>query len=99
MAALKRRRRLVHAAPRGAVKGGNPPGTLSATLRHGQITGRSGYRRRMSEKWWRHAAIYQVYPRSFADGNGDGVGDLAGIRSRLDYLHDLGVEAVWLSPW
>ncbi|NUT32699.1 MAG: glycoside hydrolase family 13 protein [Hamadaea sp.] len=53
----------------------------------------------MSDEWWRHAAIYQIYPRSFADGNGDGVGDLAGIRSRLGYLRDLGVDAVWLSPW
>ncbi|MEI5035155.1 alpha-amylase family glycosyl hydrolase [Streptomyces sp. S1A(2023)] len=49
--------------------------------------------------WWRHAAIYQVYPRSFADGNGDGIGDLAGVRSRLDYLHRLGIEAIWFSPW
>ncbi|GAA2311198.1 glycoside hydrolase family 13 protein [Streptomyces kunmingensis] len=49
--------------------------------------------------WWRHAAIYQVYPRSFADGNGDGIGDLAGVRSRLDYLKALGIEAIWFSPW
>ncbi|WP_055585686.1 glycoside hydrolase family 13 protein [Peterkaempfera griseoplana] len=49
--------------------------------------------------WWRDAAIYQVYPRSFADGNGDGVGDLAGIRNRLPYLADLGVEAIWFNPW
>lgn len=49
--------------------------------------------------WWRTAAIYQVYPRSFADANGDGIGDLAGIRSRLGYLRDLGVDAVWFSPW
>ena len=49
--------------------------------------------------WWRHAVIYQVYPRSFADGNGDGMGDLPGIRSRLPYLRDLGVDAVWLSPF
>ncbi|MGW1124400.1 glycoside hydrolase family 13 protein [Streptomyces sp. NPDC002526] len=49
--------------------------------------------------WWRHAAIYQVYPRSFADGNGDGIGDLAGVRSRLDYLQRLGIEAIWFSPW
>ncbi|WP_030990709.1 glycoside hydrolase family 13 protein [Streptomyces sp. NRRL S-1813] len=49
--------------------------------------------------WWRDAVIYQVYPRSFADGNGDGMGDLAGIRSRLPYLRDLGVDAVWLSPF
>jgi len=49
--------------------------------------------------WWRSAAIYQVYPRSFSDGNGDGVGDLIGIRSHLGYLRDLGVDALWFSPW
>jgi alpha-glucosidase len=49
--------------------------------------------------WWRHAVIYQVYVRSFADGNGDGVGDLAGVRSRLGYLHQLGVDAIWFNPW
>ncbi|MFJ8820867.1 glycoside hydrolase family 13 protein [Streptomyces sp. NPDC102467] len=52
-----------------------------------------------STDWWRHAAIYQLYPRSFADGNGDGIGDLAGARSRLGHLRDLGVEAIWCSPW
>ncbi|HEX7536096.1 MAG TPA: glycoside hydrolase family 13 protein [Dermatophilaceae bacterium] len=49
--------------------------------------------------WWRHAVIYQIYPRSWADGNGDGIGDLPGITSRLPYLRDLGVDAVWLSPF
>ena len=49
--------------------------------------------------WWRDAVIYQVYPRSFADGNGDGMGDLPGITTRLPYLRDLGVDAVWLSPF
>ncbi|MER8184170.1 glycoside hydrolase family 13 protein [Kitasatospora sp. NPDC094015] len=49
--------------------------------------------------WWRDAAIYQVYPRSFADGSGDGTGDLAGVRSRLPYLAELGVQAVWFNPW
>jgi len=49
--------------------------------------------------WWRSAVIYQIYPRSFADGNGDGIGDLAGVRSRLRYLADLGVDALWFSPW
>ncbi|QDQ10077.1 glycoside hydrolase family 13 protein [Streptomyces spectabilis] len=49
--------------------------------------------------WWREAVIYQVYPRSFADGDGDGMGDLAGVRARLPYLKDLGVDAVWLSPF
>jgi alpha-glucosidase len=54
---------------------------------------------RDATEWWRSAAIYQVYPRSFADGNGDGVGDLIGIRSHLGYLRDLGVDAIWFSPW
>ncbi|MEV4540381.1 glycoside hydrolase family 13 protein [Micromonospora echinaurantiaca] len=49
--------------------------------------------------WWRGAVIYQVYPRSFADGDGDGIGDVAGIRSRLDHLAALGVDAIWFSPW
>ncbi|AXH97984.1 glycoside hydrolase family 13 protein [Ornithinimicrobium avium] len=49
--------------------------------------------------WWRHAVIYQVYPRSFADSDGDGVGDLPGIASRLPYLAELGVDAIWISPF
>src|SRR6187549_290828 len=48
--------------------------------------------------WWREATVYQIYPRSFADSNGDGIGDLNGITERLDYLKDLGVDVVWLSP-
>ena len=51
------------------------------------------------DSWWRSAAIYQLYVRSFADGNGDGVGDLAGVRSCLVYLADLGVDAIWFNPW
>ncbi len=50
-------------------------------------------------EWWRSAVIYQVYPRSFADGNGDGIGDLAGITTRLPALAELGVDAVWFSPF
>ena len=48
--------------------------------------------------WWKHAVIYEIYPRSFQDSNGDGVGDLNGITSRLDYLQALGVDAIWISP-
>ncbi len=50
------------------------------------------------EKWWKRSVIYQIYPRSFCDGNGDGIGDLEGIISKLDYLEQLGVDAIWLSP-
>jgi alpha-glucosidase len=49
-------------------------------------------------KWWQKAVFYQIYPRSFADGNGDGIGDLRGMIQRLDYLQDLGIDAIWLSP-
>ena len=51
------------------------------------------------EKWWNEAVIYQIYPRSFQDSNGDGEGDLRGITSRLEYIRDLGVDAIWLSPF
>ena len=51
------------------------------------------------EPWWRHAVIYEIYPRSFQDSNGDGIGDLPGILSRVDYLATLGIDAVWLSPF
>jgi alpha-glucosidase len=49
--------------------------------------------------WWRSSIFYQIYPKSFADGNGDGVGDLIGVRERLDYLKMLGIDALWLSPF
>ena len=49
--------------------------------------------------WWRQAAVYQIYPRSFADSNGDGIGDLAGVTSRIGYLSRLGIDAIWLSPF
>ncbi|MFI7642107.1 glycoside hydrolase family 13 protein [Nonomuraea sp. NPDC049400] len=52
-----------------------------------------------NDDWWRDAVVYQVYPRSFADSDGDGMGDLAGVRERLGYLADLGVDAIWLSPF
>src|SRR5450432_1207960 len=49
-------------------------------------------------KWWKEAVVYQVYPRSFKDSNGDGIGDLKGITSKLDYIQGLGVNVIWLSP-
>ena len=49
--------------------------------------------------WWRQAVVYQIYPRSFADSDGDGIGDLQGIISRVPYLASLGIDAVWLSPF
>ena len=50
-------------------------------------------------EWWRRAVVYQIYPRSFADSDGDGIGDINGIRARLPYLAELGVDAIWISPW
>lgn len=52
-----------------------------------------------SKDWWRSAVIYQIYPRSFADSNGDGVGDIPGIIGKLDYLAELGADALWLSQF
>jgi alpha-glucosidase len=50
-------------------------------------------------QWWQSAVIYQVYPRSFADGDGDGVGNLAGLTARLPYIADLGVDGIWMTPF
>ncbi|MGR5220393.1 glycoside hydrolase family 13 protein [Vibrio parahaemolyticus] len=52
----------------------------------------------MEQKWWHDSVVYQIYPRSFCDSNGDGIGDLNGIRSKLDYLSELGIDVIWLSP-
>ncbi len=52
----------------------------------------------MNKKWWKESVAYQVYPRSFMDSNGDGIGDLKGLTSKLDYLKDLGIDVIWLSP-
>ncbi len=54
---------------------------------------------RPADDWWRSAVVYQVYPRSFADADGDGTGDVNGIRARLPYLAQLGIDAIWISPW
>lgn len=51
-----------------------------------------------TKKWWEHANVYQIYPRSFADSDGDGIGDLPGITSRLQHLADIGIDTIWMSP-
>lgn len=56
------------------------------------------YNGKIKETWWKEAVIYQIYPRSFKDSNGDGIGDIRGIEEKLDYLKDLGVDVIWLSP-
>jgi len=80
-----RRRNLLRSAP--------SPGADPGAQRE---LGLEGHDRR---PWWRSAVIYEVYVRSFADGNGDGIGDLAGVRAKLPYLCDLGVDAIWFTPW
>src|ERR1700721_3054076 len=67
------------------------------------VAGRSGSAQQKAvdaagHQWWQHAVFYEVYPRSFADSNNDGIGDLNGIASKLDYLRDLGVDAIWITP-
>ena len=52
----------------------------------------------MNKTWWKESVVYQIYPRSFMDSNGDGIGDLNGITSKLDYLKQLGIDVIWLSP-
>lgn len=52
----------------------------------------------MEKQWWKESVVYQIYPRSFMDSNGDGIGDLRGIISKLDYLKELGIDVIWLSP-
>ncbi len=67
------------------------PSALTTTLVHPAST--------PGAEWWRSAVIYQIYPRSFADASGDGIGDLPGVTARLDHLASLGIDAVWLSPF
>ena len=52
----------------------------------------------MEKKWWKEAVAYQIYPRSFMDSNGDGIGDIQGVISKLDYLSDLGIDVIWICP-
>ena len=71
------------------VKNSNQLDTTTQT-----IVTENGY----TKQWWKEAVVYQVYPRSFKDSNGDGIGDLRGITSELDYLKNLSVDVIWLSP-
>ena len=52
----------------------------------------------MEKKWWKESVVYQIYPKSFKDSNGDGIGDIRGIIQKLDYLKELGVNVLWISP-
>ncbi|HEY0307577.1 MAG TPA: alpha-glucosidase [Acidobacteriaceae bacterium] len=74
--------------------------SLGAASGHAQMLARPGWSGSgmAAEPWWKHAVIYEIYPRSFQDSNGDGVGDLKGITQRLDYLQSLGIDAIWLTP-
>jgi alpha-glucosidase len=66
--------------------------SIAAAQTRAQVVDAEGH------QWWQHAVFYEIYPRSFSDSNGDGIGDLKGIASKLDYLKDLGVDAIWISP-
>jgi alpha-glucosidase len=73
--------------------------TLALLLGFGALVHAPAYGAASDENWWRHAVIYEIYPRSFGDTNGDGIGDLNGITEHLDYLNDLGVDAIWITPF
>lgn len=64
----------------------------------GSALAQGAYESKSSDIWWKHAVIYEIYPRSFQDSNGDGTGDLNGITQRLGYLHNLGVDTIWIAP-
>ena len=70
----------------------------AAVFAAGQVASAQSQPKTSERDWWKNAVIYEIYPRSFQDSNGDGIGDLNGITERLDYLKELGVDAIWLSP-
>ena len=72
-------------------------GILAGLLMSG-VVARGETAAKSQDPWWKHAVIYEIYPRSFQDSNGDGTGDLNGITERLSYLHDLGVDTIWIAP-
>lgn len=72
--------------------------SLALTPIHAQQTSGASQTQASFDPWWKHAVIYEIYPRSFQDSNGDGIGDINGITSRLDYLKDLGIDAIWITP-
>ena len=78
--------------------GGESKKTTAATEISAPTTAAPTDTARRNEKWWKEAVVYQVYPRSYQDSNGDGVGDLRGLISRLDYIKSLGVNVIWLNP-
>lgn len=72
--------------------------TLAAPIAAGMVQAQQYPAPQPQTPWWKHAVFYEIYPRSFADSNNDGLGDIRGITSKLDYLHSLGVDAIWISP-
>ena len=72
--------------------------TLSLSLSAALLTAAAQSANPSSDEWWRHAVLYEIYPHSFQDSDGDGIGDMKGIASRLDYLKDLGIDAIWITP-
>ena len=70
----------------------------SPSLHAQQATAAQAPAQPQTRPWWQTSVFYEIYPRSFADSNSDGIGDLNGITSKLDYLHELGVDAIWITP-
>ncbi|HEY9788934.1 MAG TPA: alpha-amylase family glycosyl hydrolase, partial [Candidatus Obscuribacterales bacterium] len=78
-----------------AAVGPSSPGT---SIKSAALPPQSAAQDARNAEWWKHAVFYEIYPRSFADANNSGTGNLAGITSKLDYLKDLGIDAIWITP-